>query len=67
MNKMKKFQKSQYNVKFDVVFKNKINNEIIIGDVINEEEIDGKHFFVVKNGQRSYKLAKEGYSIVKHR
>ena len=58
-------RKSRYEVKKDVYFKNKINDSSYIGDLINEEEIEGKRYYVVKKSGRVIKLAKEFYTIVK--
>jgi hypothetical protein len=35
------------------------------GDIVNEEFIDGKQFFVVKVGPRFLKFSKEGYTLLK--
>lgn len=55
----------QYKPKLSVKFKNKLNSEVLIGDIINEEEIDGKHFWVVRSNNRTLKLAKDAYNTVK--
>lgn len=57
--------KLKYEVKKDVYFKNRINDSSYIGDLINEEEIEGKRYYVVKKSGRVIKLAKEFYTIVK--
>lgn len=41
---------------------NRFNNEQVTGDLINEDEIEGKKFYVMRVGQRVLKLAKEAYS-----
>lgn len=53
--------------KLNVTFVNRFNNEVVIGDIINEDEIEGKKFFVVKAAQsaRVLKLAKDAYTIKK--
>lgn len=45
--------------------KNKLNNDIIEGVLINEDDIDGKLYFVVKflNGSVN-KFSKEAFTIV---
>lgn len=54
-----------YKVKPNISFKNNVTKEVTVGDIVNEEDIEGKHFYVVKIGPRFLKLSKEGYSIVK--
>ena len=54
-----------YKIKHGAVLKNKITNETTTGDIVNEENIDGKMFYVLKVGPRFLKLAKEGYSLIK--
>lgn len=58
-------RKSRYEIKKDVYFKNRINDSSYVGDLINEEEIEGKRYYVVKKSGRVVKLAKEFYTIVK--
>lgn len=41
---------------------NCINNERITGDLINEDEIEGKKFYVMRVGPRVLKLAKDAYA-----
>jgi hypothetical protein len=59
-NRNQKFQTTRINVKF----RNKINNEITIGDLINEEFIDNKPYYVVRVVRGVIKLAKDAYTIV---
>lgn len=55
-----------YKVRPDVKFKNKLNGETVIGDLINEEEIEGKLFYVIRNNRGSViKLTREAYYIQK--
>lgn len=54
-----------YQEKKNVLLKNSFSNEKLLCDIINEESIDGKLFFVVRIGQRVLKLAKESHSLVK--
>lgn len=51
----------------NVVFVNRFNNEVVEGDIINEDDIEGKKFFVVKVARtaRVLKLAKDAYTIKK--
>lgn len=56
----------KYNIKRNVILTNRVTNEIITGDIINEDDIEGRSFFVVKSGSRVMKLAKDAYTIKKH-
>lgn len=63
---MKKPKRPQYYIRRDIKIKNRLNGEIISGDLINEEDIDGKSYFVVRNDKGSIvKLTKEAYSLIK--
>ena len=63
---MKNRQRVKFNVRPNIKFKNKLSSEILIGDLINEEEIEGKGYFVVRNNKGNViKLTKEAYSIQK--
>ena len=63
---MRQQNKKQYVIKPNVKLKNKFNSEIITGDIINEEEIEGKYYFVVRNEKRNIvKLTKEAYTVIK--
>lgn len=55
-------QQNRFEVKRDVTLFNRLNNESITGDLINEAEIEGKKFFVLRVGGRSLKLAKDAYT-----
>ena len=59
--------RNQYAVKTNVTLQNRLNNELITGDLVNEDEIDGKKFFVLRAGQppRLMKLAKDAYILKK--
>ena len=57
--------KSQFVVKKNVTLFNRLNNESVTGDLINEDEIEGKKFFVMRVGPRVMKLAKDAYNIKK--
>lgn len=60
-------RKSQYNkfkVKKFIRLKNKYNGEIFEGELINEEEIEGRKFLVVRNNKGNVvKLTSEAYTI----
>jgi hypothetical protein len=58
-------QRPIYKIKPSVRFKNNITNEVTRGDIVNEEFIDGKQFYVVKVGPRLLKFSKEGYTLLK--
>ena len=63
---MRQQNKKQYVIKPNAKLKNKFNSEIITGDIINEEEIEGKYYFVVRNEKRNIvKLTKEAYTVIK--
>lgn len=63
---MKRPKRPQFNVRPNIKFKNRLNSEIVMGDLINEEEIEGKHYFVVRTQKGNVvKLTKEAYSILK--
>jgi len=53
--------------KLNVTFVNRFNNEVVVGDIINEDDIEGKKFFVVKTARsaRVLKLAKDAFTIKK--
>lgn len=52
----------------NVTFVNRFNNEVVIGDIINEDDIEGKKFYVVKttHSARVLKLAKDAFTIKKN-
>ena len=54
-----------FKVKPNVRLKNKFTNEVTRGDIVDEEYIDGKQFYVVKVGPRLLKLSKDGYTLLK--
>lgn len=63
---MRQNNRPRYNVRQNVKIKNRLNSEVILGDLINEEEIDGKSYFVIRNNKgHVIKLTKEAYSLVK--
>lgn len=46
--------------------KNRLNNEVIIGDIINEEDIEGTRYFVVRTLRGNVvKLTKDAYTLQK--
>lgn len=60
--------KTKFIVKPNVTFLNRYNNEVVIGDIINEDDIEGKKFYVVKttHSARVLKLAKDAFTIKKN-
>lgn len=42
---------------------NHVSNEEYVGDIIGEDTIDGKTFWIMKVGARVFKLAKEGFEL----
>jgi len=63
---MRRPKRPLFNIRKGIKFKNRLNSEIISGDLINEEDIEGKSYFVVRNEKGTViKLTKEAYSILK--
>lgn len=64
---MQRFNRNQFVIKHNVTLQNRLNNETITGDLVNEDEIDGKKFFVLRAGRppRLMKLAKDAYTLKK--
>lgn len=59
-------QRKKYFVKRDVRLKNRYNGDVVLGDIINEEEIEGKSFYVLRNQKGSVvKLTREAYYVQK--
>lgn len=61
-------RRSQFNVRYDVVLKNKLNSEIVKGNIVNEKDIDGKQYWVLNVPSRGAALlsyAKESWTITK--
>jgi hypothetical protein len=55
-------RQNKFTAKPNFTLYNRINNEQIAGDLINEDEIEGKQFYVMRVGTRLLKLAKDAYS-----
>lgn len=53
-----------YSIKKNATLKNRLNNELFYGDVINEESIEGKMFFVIRKEGKVFKLSKDSFSVV---
>ena len=58
---------TRYTTKYNVLLKNRFNNETVRGDIVEEKDIDGKGFWVLYNPDRGNKilLSKESFNIVK--
>ena len=54
-----------YTVRPNLYFKNRMNEGSYFGDLIDEEEIDGKTYYVVKINGKVQKLSKEAFVIVR--
>lgn len=59
------FRRPEYKVRYNITLKNIFNNTDFVGDIINEEEIEGKGFYVLKVNNRVYKLAKDAHTLLK--
>lgn len=51
--------------KKNVILFNRMNREQVVGDLINEDEIDGKGFFVMRVNGRVMKYSKEAFTTKK--
>lgn len=57
--------RNQYKIKPNVTLKNRVNNQTVVGDIVGEEEIDGKQFWIIRSNNRALKLAKDAYGMSK--
>ena len=56
-----------YKVRHDVVLKNRLNNETVRGNIINEKDIDGKQYWVMNipsRGAAQLSYAKESWTVI---
>jgi hypothetical protein len=60
---VKSTAKRKQNVTHDVTLINRTTTENYKGDLIGDDEIDGKSFYVLQVGARVMKLSKEGYEL----
>lgn len=51
--------------KLNVLLKNALTNEVVKVDILRDDEIEGKKFWIVKMNQRVLLLAKDAYSVVR--
>lgn len=58
-------QQNRYTAKPNVILYNRLNSEQIAGDLVNEDEIEGKQFYVMRVNGRLLKLAKDAYTTKK--
>lgn len=54
--------RNKFIVKHNFTLFNRLNNEHLTGDLINEDEIEGHKFYVLRVGERVLKLSKEAYT-----
>ena len=57
-----------FNVKHNVTLFNKITNDTFVGDIVNEDEIEGRQYWVFYSNTRPNSrllMAKDSYSITK--
>jgi hypothetical protein len=52
-----------YNIRRNITLKNRFNNELFQGDIINEESIDGKTFYVVRKDSKIFKFNKDSFVV----
>lgn len=56
---------STYKAKPNAKLKNAMTNEVIVVDILDEEDIEGKKFWIVRSKQRMLKLSKDAYALVR--
>lgn len=59
MAKKQKHQQAMQGVKLI----NRVTGEEYLGDILGDDSIDGKPFWIVQVNGRAFKLAKEGYNL----
>lgn len=58
----------KYNIKYDAVLKNRLTNEVVKGNIVNERDIDGKMYWVVMSpdrGQAQLSYSKDSWLLSK--
>lgn len=61
-------KRPNFTIRHDVVLKNRLNNETVRGNIVNEKEIDGKQYWVLNIPSRGSALlsyAKESWNVTK--
>lgn len=51
--------------KLNVLLKNALTNEVVKVDILRDDEIEGKKFWIVRMNQRVLLMAKDAYSVVR--
>jgi len=59
-----KRSKNTYDIKKNITLKNRLNSEMFKGDIVNEENIDGKMFYVLKCNGRFFKFNKDSFTVL---
>lgn len=64
---MRTLTKQAFNTKQNVTLFNKITNDTYVGDIVNEDEIEGRQYWVFYPSNRKTRLllAKDSYTITK--
>lgn len=60
-------KRPQYKVQPNVTLKNRFNSDTVQCDIINEDSIDGKLYYVVRQNGRVVKYSKESFSVMRGR
>ena len=62
---MRTFTQQQYNIRSNVMLKNRLTNDELHGSIVNERDIEGKSFWVFNEDRRpgSKLLAKDAWLI----
>jgi len=55
-----------YKIKENVTLKNIFSTSVHTGDIIDEQDIEGKTFYVMRSNNKVFKLAKEAHIIRKN-
>ena len=61
-------KRNQYKIRHDVVLKNRLNSEVVRGNIVNEKDIDGKQYWVLNvpsRGPTQLSYSKESWVISK--
>ncbi len=61
-------KRAQYKTRYDVALKNKLNGEIVKGNIVNEKDIEGKQYWVMSipsRGQTQLSYSKESWIVTK--
>ena len=61
-------KRPQYKIRYDVTLKNRHNNEVVRGNIVNEKDIEGKQYWVLNvpsRGAAQLSYAKESWIVTK--